>query len=104
MAQSRRTYEQLLKDIVSEYNECIGVIPESHQSTASAGSVTVLTKVNVRQGAPNTRANVLQTISAGTVLNYIEIVTNGESINGNSKWYKDAQGNFFWSGAVKENT
>ncbi|MES2655830.1 MAG: peptidoglycan recognition family protein [Bacteroidota bacterium] len=104
LAQSRRTYEQLLKDIVTEYNECTGVIPDPHQSTPSVGSATVLTKVNIRQGAPNTRANIVQTISAGTVLNYVEIVENGESINGNSKWYKDTQGNFFWSGAVKQNT
>lgn len=104
LAHSRRTYEQLLRDIVLEYKECNGenlpLIQQKWDEVLRSGQVTSVTRLNIRKGAPSTRAEVYQTISAGTELMYVSIIRNGESINGNSVWYKDINGNYFWSGGT----
>ncbi|HVD99085.1 MAG TPA: peptidoglycan recognition family protein [Cytophagaceae bacterium] len=103
LAYSRRTYDQLLKDVVSEYEECTGAPPKRYVFFPENGAVKATTKLNVRKDAPNTRASVVQVVTASTELKYIGYVTDGEPINGNSKWYKDMNGNYFWSGAVLKN-
>ncbi len=102
LARSRRTYDQLLKDVVEEYRICRGeaVAPEL-QVDPVQGSVTVATRLNIRQSAPNTRSPIKTVVSPGTVLMYNGITHSGEPVNGNSVWYRDPQGNFFWSGGVK---
>lgn len=105
LAHSRRTYEQLLRDVVAEYNECTGksqpVTQQQWAEIAQTGKVTVTTRLNIRKCAPSTRADVYQVIAPGTRLNYVATVSNGESINGNSLWYRDENGNYFWSGGTK---
>jgi len=103
LAQSRRTYEKLLRDIVDEYNACTGNVPAVANMpvvTPAAGNVTTTVRLNVRS-EPNTRAAVKQVIAAHTVVPYAGIVANGEPINNNPVWYQDANGSFFWSGGVK---
>ncbi len=98
---SRRTYEQLLRDVVSEYEDCTGVaqlkkftfIPEIKKLKATA-------KLNIRKGTPSTKAELFQIVTAATELTSIGHITDGEPVNGNSKWYKDANENYFWSGGV----
>ncbi|HET6225198.1 MAG TPA: peptidoglycan recognition family protein [Bacteroidia bacterium] len=103
LAYSRRTYEQLLKDIVNEYNECLGLLPDnSFQFIPERGMVISTTRLNIRKDLPSTKAEVAQIINAGTKLSYLGYVANGENINGNRKWYKDAKGQYFWSGGVKQ--
>lgn len=103
LAQSRRTYEQLLRDIIAEYEECTGTAqaPELN-TTVQSGRVKVIAKLNIRQGKPSTKAPVVQLVSAGATLNYVGVVSNGESVNGNAEWYQDLNGNYFWSGGVTE--
>ncbi len=101
LLQSRRTYDQLLKDIVIEYNECTGVVASQYTFISLQGSGKVQHRLNVRKGAPTTKADVVQIISPGLSISYIGYVTNGETVNGNAKWYMDAAGNYFWSGAVE---
>lgn len=102
LAYSRRTYEQLLKDVVTEYNECLGIAPVKEPNyIAENGTLVASAKLNLRKGTPSTKSEVAQLISPGTDLNYIGYVTDGENVNGNRKWYKDANNNFFWSGGVK---
>jgi hypothetical protein len=93
----------LLRDIVTEYDECTGksTAPVLN-STAATGTVKVITRLNIRSGNPSTKSPVVQVAGTGTTLNYVEVIVNGEKINGNNKWYKDANGNFFWSGGVGE--
>ncbi len=106
LAYSRRTYEQLLRDVVAEFNECTGKTPPITQQqwneTAQSGQTTVTTKLNIRKGAPSTRADIYQTVSAGAQLDYISFIDNGEPINTNPVWYKDVNGNYFWSGGVNK--
>lgn len=100
LARSRRTYEQLLRDVVAEYRECTGNQPTAPTVTAETGSVTVTARLNLRT-APNTRASVVQVLPAGTIMQFTAKVPDGEPVNNNSLWYKDTNGNFFWSGGVK---
>jgi len=69
--------------------------------TAEKGNVICTKGLNLRKGAPNTSSAIVKTYPAGTKLAYVGYVTDGQSIGGNSKWYKDANGNYFWSGVVK---
>ena len=66
-----------------------------------SGTVTATVKLNLRRGAPSTRAPVHQSVPAGTKLDYAFLVRKGEAVNGNRVWYADAAGNYFWSGGVR---
>ncbi len=98
LARSRRTYEQLLRDIVSEYNVCNGSPLPAYNFIPQPGSVTAVARLNIRQNDPSTRAPVVRKASIGESLAVIGYVSDGENINGNSKWFKDQNGNYFWSG------
>ncbi|HZL08788.1 MAG TPA: peptidoglycan recognition family protein [Prolixibacteraceae bacterium] len=100
LLQSRRTYDQLLKDIVTEFNECTGGVAEEYAFTAQPGTGNILHRLNIRKGAPTTKADVLEIVSPGSPFAYTGFVPNGESVNGNSKWFKNEAGNFVWSGAI----
>lgn len=100
LLQSRRTYDQMLKDIVTEFNDCTGSSGVSYAFTALNGSGRVLHRLNMRKGAPTTKADVIQVVDPGTVLEYTGFVSDGELVNGNAKWFMNAAGNYFWSGAV----
>ena len=97
---SRRTYEQMLRDVVTEYNECTGANPKQYTFTSLTGKVKTNTKINIRKSEPTTKGLVAQTVAALVNLTFTGYVSDGESINGNSKWYRDANGNYFWSGGV----
>lgn len=98
LAFSLRTYDQLLRDIVAEYEICSG---ESLDTlTGPVGEVRVTMKVNIRKGEPRQRAPVHQIAAVGTILNSAAAVNTGDPVNGNPVWCKDPNGNFFWSGAV----
>lgn len=108
LAQSRRTYDQLLKDIVAEYQTCMisddntPITPATPQwnFTAQAGEVVTTAKLNIRKDTPRRTADLVQVLPAGTPLDYVGWVTDGEAVNGNSKWYRNANGHYFWSGGV----
>jgi N-acetylmuramoyl-L-alanine amidase len=102
LANSRRTYEQLLKDIVTEFDDCLSKPkPPDTSFVEQAGVTRATVKLNLREGAPNATAKVAQTVPPGTLLTYTGWVENGQPINGNSKWYRDPNENFFWSGGVR---
>lgn len=106
LARSRRTYEQLLRDIPAEHVACLQVgdeVPAPAPAAATdtaAGSVQVTSRLNVRKAAPTRLADVVRTVLPGTRLDYVACVPDGEPVNGNRKWFRDADGNFFWSGAT----
>ncbi len=106
LAHSRRTYDQLLRVVVSEFKECTtgttASPPARSSPTGPSGEVTTTVRLNIRKGAPSTRAPIHQTVQRGTVLSYVGIVEDGEPVNGNPVWYADDNGNFFWSGGVTD--
>ena len=105
---SRRTYDQLLRDVQSEYRVCQtttdqqGTVPVATQYdfVQQAGTVRVTSKLNIRFGEPSRMNDVVQEVLSGSPLDYVGWVTNGEPVNGNPKWYRDVNGNYFWSGAT----
>lgn len=69
---------------------------------AENGTVEITaTKLFLRSGAPKTSVSKVKFYSTGEKVQYVGYVTNGDSVSGNSKWYKTAKGNYFWSGGVK---
>jgi len=101
LARSRRTYEQLLKDIVTEFNECTGIAPAQAEPALQQGNGTLraAVKLNLR-AAPDTRSGVIEVIAAGTQLSYVAMTDTGQAVNNNSTWYQDANGHWFWSGGT----
>lgn len=102
LAHSRRTYEQLLRDVIAEYDECTGeqMTPPLLAFVDRPGVVTTKVKLNIRKGAPSTKAPIARTLSVGQSIEYVGWVTDGEPINGNARWYKRLDDEFFWSGSV----
>ena len=103
LAHSRRTYEQLLRDVVLEYNACTGTAAAAwgQNKVRQSGAVTTAMKVNVRKGSPSTRAEIHQVLPPGTAFTYAEVVEDGEPVNGNPKWYGDGNSLYIWSGAAR---
>lgn len=103
LAHSRRTYEQLLRDVVTEFEDCTAAAaspPAGPVVTPQSGEATTTVRLNIRKGGPNTRAPIHQTVQRGIKLSFVGLTQEGEPVNGNPVWYADAHGNFFWSGGV----
>lgn len=105
LAHSRRTYEQLLRDVVTEYQQCLGATqpppPSAPDATDEPARVTTRVRLNVRGGAPSTRAPVVQTLPVGTTVETTGSTHQGEPVNGNPTWYRTASGDWLWSGGVR---
>lgn len=71
---------------------------------AANGSTKAKSDLNIRTGAPTTAAPRKRTAPAGSTLQYVGWTSNGMSVNGNSHWYRDANGDFFWAGATEHPT
>jgi N-acetylmuramoyl-L-alanine amidase len=102
LAHSRRTYEQLLRDVVAEFDSCSeeGFPAEEPAILSESGTVKTTVRLNIRKGAPSTRFPIQQIVPRGTNLSYAGVVRDGEPVNGNPFWYADGNGDFFWSGGV----
>ncbi len=101
LAHSRRTFEQLVRDVVIEHKECRGIIQSPQYNFVSgAGKVKVTHSLNIRKSFPNTNSAVVQTVSPGIELDFVGWVSDGQEVNGNTRWYRDPNGNYFWSGGV----
>lgn len=99
LAHSRRTYEQMLHDVVAEFTACGGVLPGA-LPTPKKGTLTVISRLNIRSQTPSTRSPLVRTVLAGEKLAYVARIPDGEPVNGNPVWYKLEDGNFCWSGGV----
>lgn len=99
LAQSRRTYEQLLRDVAAEFTACGGVLPAMLQPPQQ-GTLAVISTLNIRGNSPSTRSPLVRTVSAGTHLRYVARIHDGEPVNGNPVWYKLDDGTYCWSGGA----
>lgn len=102
LAHSRRTYDQLLKDVVDEYNECASEITIREKPFAivqESGKRMVTTRLNLR-AAPNTRKTALEVIPPGTELEYGAKTLEGQPVNNNATWYRTSEGYWFWDGGT----
>ncbi len=71
----------------------------SYNSVSQNSEVTTTRNLNQRR-APAIVDNIVATTPQGTTLEYISWVSNGQAVNGNSHWYKNATGNYFWAGGT----
>jgi N-acetylmuramoyl-L-alanine amidase len=99
LAHSRRSYTQLLKDVVAIYQQGIGAPLPAPTLPVFPVSITTRGLVNIRKGEPFRRAVVARQAVKGTVLTGHDLVT-GESVNGNDQWYDLQNNEYCWSGAV----
>lgn len=109
LAHSRRSYDQLLRDIVLEYQASAPATSgiAAHPApqwifVARPGTVEVTAKLNIRKGLPRKTAEIADVATVGAKLAYIGWIDKGEEVNGNSRWYLNADGNYFWSGATQQ--
>ena len=105
LADSRRSFEQLLRDVTQEIALCTA--PEGAAEprpaligTLEGGTARVLARVNLRRGLPSRMAPIVRTLQPGAEIRYVRSVDNGEPVNGNARWYCDENGDYYWSGAV----
>ena len=106
LAHSRRSYEQLLRDVVDEYRACGGALPDAPaaaptRAVAQGGTAVATVRLNLRAGAPSRRAPVVRVVEVGETLPYVAVVDDGEAVNGRSDWCRDADNHFFWRGGVR---
>ena len=71
------------------------------EKVSQQGKVTTKVLLNIRT-QPNTSTAPFTRIAAGVQLSYDGFASNGEKVNGNSKWFFTHDGNWFWSGGVEQ--
>jgi N-acetylmuramoyl-L-alanine amidase len=76
------------------------VINGEISKTEKTGKVTSLTRLYMRAG-PGKLYKITNMVNAGIQLAFDGFTMQGETINGNGKWYYTNEGNWFWSGGVK---
>lgn len=96
---SRRTYDRLLADVVAEFQAATAPLPEIATPNPPF-TVRSTVRLNLRRGAPSTRAPVATTVASGTELQVAKVDHRGDPVNGLTLWYADAGNNYFWSGGV----
>lgn len=96
---SGRSYEQLLFDVIDEYNTEFASKP---QPVKNGGRARTKGKLNVRK-APSVHAKIKTTLPAGSWVNFVTAVS-GDIVQGINKWYQLAEDEYVWSGGtvVKE--
>jgi phospholipase C len=78
----------------------VAIQPPELTKIVQKGTATSSTRLNIRKEKPDTESAIITTVVAGSQLPYIGYVENGKNINGNSKWFFTAEGNYFWSGGI----
>lgn len=68
--------------------------------TPLSGTVTTSARVNVRKGAPSTKAPAVRRLEKDTTFDAIGL-TVGENVAGEDNWYAGANEEFVWAGAVR---
>jgi len=70
--------------------------------TPQSGTLKCTIKsLNIRKGAPNTTASIVGKLTMGQQVRFNGIVLDGQSVSGQTKWFRDENGNFIWSGGVQ---
>jgi len=81
----------------------ISAMPEKEYRFVPHVSVAIVTSdLNIRKGSPSSSGKVIKEATPGMPLRYIGYIVDGESVAGISKWFLTPEGDFFWSGNVKQ--
>lgn len=80
--------------------DILGRIPAAAPVAAPAvSSITTVSNLRLRGGAPALSSPVVRTIPAQTIVEVGPVVL-GDTVNGNNRWYSDGLGNFLWAGGT----
>jgi N-acetylmuramoyl-L-alanine amidase len=90
-----------LNKLIALANGSTPVSPPAIQKTAQPGKATTKVVLNIRS-QPNTLTAPITRVAAGVQLSFDGFTNNGETVNGNSKWFFTTEGNWFWSGGVDQ--
>jgi N-acetyl-anhydromuramyl-L-alanine amidase AmpD len=74
--------------------------PAAPMKILRLGTVITTARLNIRL-SPDRSQPPVKTVDAGTQLAFDGFTTQGETVEGNSKWFYTTIGQWFWSGAVK---
>jgi N-acetylmuramoyl-L-alanine amidase len=98
LSKSRRSYTQMLKDVVDIYIQGGGKLPPQN---AFSFPIQFIAQglLNIRSGEPYRRARVIRQVAQGTSL-LVQGIIEGENVNGINKWCDLGNNEFCWSGAV----
>lgn len=84
---------------VIKISDILGRISAAPPAAPAVTSVTTISNLRLRGGAPSLASPVMSTIPAKTVVQVSGAVL-GDMVNGNNRWYSDGQGNFLWAGGT----
>ncbi|NJD05378.1 MAG: N-acetylmuramoyl-L-alanine amidase [Methylococcaceae bacterium] len=76
------------------------IAPSPAVRTIAAQTVQLLSKANLRDGAPTVRSRIVRTLAAGSTLEVDAYTDRGDRVSGNSLWYRTANNGYLWSGAT----
>jgi N-acetylmuramoyl-L-alanine amidase len=82
----------------------VATSPTRYNFIPESGSVRARVSLNIRRGAPTTTVPTVRTAEPNAELEFVGWTSNGMSVNGNPHWYRDEDGNYFWSGATSRPT
>ncbi len=72
--------------------------------TPVEGAAMAKTNLNLRSGSPSTTSSAVMTVPKGTTLRFVGYTDTGQNVSGVRRWYKTAEGLWFWGGGVKAGT
>lgn len=74
--------------------------PEKYNFVPEQSQVMTRVDLNLRKQFPTAQSEKVRTVKKDTTLQSVGWTSNGQSVNGNSHWYKDSEGNYFWAGGT----
>jgi len=76
-------------------------LQRDYQFVSEPGTVKIATKLHLRKNSPTPKTESVKVLQPGISVDTVGWVTDGKEVDGNSKWFKDADGNYFWSGGAQ---
>jgi len=74
-------------------------VPARSELPSPVASVGVLSNLSLRVGLPSRSARIVGVAKPGEVLAPVAMI-EGEPVEGNALWYRDASGRYFWAGGT----
>ena len=101
LAHSRRSYEQLLRDVAAEFVGSGGSMPAASPLPANGQQYAATVRLNLRSGKPSRLAPISRTVQPGALLDAVGADAHGESVAGQSLWLRTDADEWFWAGGVR---
>ncbi len=74
--------------------------PSTYNFVKDSDGTVARTTLRIRESVPTTASKIAGKAKPGNKLKYVGWTSNGQTIDGNSHWYRDKDGNYFWAGGT----